>query len=91
MLTAKLTLAFTLSWNVVSVSAAHGDDYAKTMGPVAFLWPPDREWGAAQDNTPPCGSASGVVNRTQFPMSKQSDFRPQTSCRSNMGTADGIK
>ncbi|KIW69580.1 hypothetical protein PV04_05450 [Phialophora macrospora] len=46
----------------------HGEEYEKTMGPVAFLWPPDREWGAAQDNTAPCGSAASVVNRTEFPL-----------------------
>ncbi|EXJ70767.1 uncharacterized protein A1O5_05757 [Cladophialophora psammophila CBS 110553] len=46
----------------------HGEEYEKTMGPVAFLWPPDREWGAAQDNTVPCGSAASVVNRTEFPL-----------------------
>ncbi|KAJ5155246.1 hypothetical protein N7492_008049 [Penicillium capsulatum] len=41
---------------------------ATDMGPAAFLWPPDRPWGAAQDNTPPCGSSEGVTNRTQFPL-----------------------
>lgn len=46
----------------------HGSDAAKSMGPAAFMWPPDREWGAAQDNTAPCGSASGVMNRTDFPL-----------------------
>ncbi|PSK37290.1 hypothetical protein B9Z65_2032 [Elsinoe australis] len=46
----------------------HGSDAAKSMGPAAFMWPPDRKWGAAQDNTAPCGSASGVVNRTDFPL-----------------------
>jgi hypothetical protein len=45
-----------------------GEDAAKSMGPVAFMWPPDREWGAAQDNTSPCGSSSGVRNRTDFPL-----------------------
>ena len=48
------------------VNAQTSDD----MGPVAFLWPPDRAWGAAQDNTPPCGSQAGVTNRTEFPLSK---------------------
>ncbi|KAJ5322833.1 hypothetical protein N7452_011122 [Penicillium brevicompactum] len=38
------------------------------MGPAAFLWPPDRAWGAAQDNTAPCGSSAGVTNRTEFPL-----------------------
>ncbi|RMZ84728.1 hypothetical protein DV737_g1058, partial [Chaetothyriales sp. CBS 132003] len=52
------------------VSAQHESDQDEFpgMGPVAFLWPPDREWGAAQDNTPPCGSAAGVTNRTDFPL-----------------------
>ena len=48
----------------------HGEEYEKTMGPVAFLWPPDREWGAAQDNTAPCGSTASVVNRTEYPLRK---------------------
>jgi hypothetical protein len=42
---------------------------ATDMGPAAFLWPPDRAWGAAQDNTAPCGSSAGVTNRTDFPLS----------------------
>ncbi|KAE8347796.1 hypothetical protein BDV24DRAFT_157273 [Aspergillus arachidicola] len=47
---------------------AHGEEEAKEMGPVAFMWPPDRVWGAAYDNTAPCGSSSGATNRTDFPM-----------------------
>ncbi|OQD81103.1 hypothetical protein PENANT_c029G05773 [Penicillium antarcticum] len=46
------------------VNAAEATD----MGPAAFLWPPDRAWGAAQDNTAPCGSTAGVTNRTEFPL-----------------------
>lgn len=42
---------------------------ATDMGAVAFLWPPDRAWGAAQDRTAPCGSSAGVTNRTEFPLS----------------------
>lgn len=45
---------------------------ATDMGPAAFLWPPDRAWGAAQDNTAPCGSSAGVTNRTEFPLSETS-------------------
>lgn len=41
-----------------------------TMGPVAFLWPGDRPWSASHDNTGPCGSSSGVTNRTEFPLSQ---------------------
>ncbi|EEP75980.1 conserved hypothetical protein [Uncinocarpus reesii 1704] len=48
--------------------STHGDDESDKMGPVAFMWPPDREWGAAEDNTAPCGSAQGVTNRTDFPL-----------------------
>ncbi|KAG9769816.1 hypothetical protein KCU88_g6787, partial [Aureobasidium melanogenum] len=51
-----------------SVLAAHGEDYAKTMGPVAFLWPDDRIWDADHDNSAPCGTASPPNNRTQFPL-----------------------
>ncbi|OJJ98450.1 hypothetical protein ASPACDRAFT_1881849 [Aspergillus aculeatus ATCC 16872] len=41
---------------------------ATDMGAAAFLWPPDRAWGAAQDRTAPCGSSAGVTNRTEFPL-----------------------
>lgn len=47
---------------------------ATDMGPAAFLWPPDRAWGAAQDNTAPCGSSAGVTNRTEFPLSEAFSF-----------------
>jgi hypothetical protein len=40
------------------------------MGPAAFLWPTNRAYSAANDNTAPCGSAAGVTNRTDFPMSR---------------------
>lgn len=40
------------------------------MGPVAFLWPDDRPWSASSDNSGPCGSADGVTNRTEFPLSQ---------------------
>ncbi|KAK7960633.1 hypothetical protein PG996_011277 [Apiospora saccharicola] len=49
----------------------HGQGAEGTeMGPVAFLWPSDRPWSAAADNVSPCGSASGVTNRTIFPLSQ---------------------
>ncbi|OKL55912.1 hypothetical protein UA08_08819 [Talaromyces atroroseus] len=38
------------------------------MGPAAFLWPTNRVFSAVNDNTAPCGSAAGVSNRTDFPM-----------------------
>jgi hypothetical protein len=47
---------------------------AADMGPAAFLWPPDRTWGAEQDNTPPCGSSAGVTNRTELPLSEHSSL-----------------
>ncbi|KAI1382296.1 hypothetical protein F4677DRAFT_401556 [Hypoxylon crocopeplum] len=50
---------------------AHGEGAEGTiMGPVAFLWPDDRPWSASTDNSGPCGSPSGVVNRTTFPLSQ---------------------
>ncbi|KAI1383313.1 uncharacterized protein F4822DRAFT_73213 [Hypoxylon trugodes] len=50
---------------------AHGDGYEGTiMGPAAFLWPEGRTWSASTDNSGPCGSPSGVVNRTQFPLTQ---------------------
>ncbi|KAK3297354.1 uncharacterized protein B0H64DRAFT_391991 [Chaetomium fimeti] len=39
------------------------------MGPAAFFWPPDRAWSEQTDNTAPCGSVTGVGNRTEFPLS----------------------
>ncbi|KAI1146432.1 hypothetical protein F4825DRAFT_195393 [Nemania diffusa] len=52
---------------------AHGEGVEGTVqGPVAFLWPDDRPWSAAADNVAPCGSSSGVSNRTAFPLSQGS-------------------
>ncbi|EFQ26797.1 uncharacterized protein GLRG_02617 [Colletotrichum graminicola M1.001] len=38
------------------------------MGPAAFMWPADRVWSGDMDNQEPCGSRSGVGNRTEFPL-----------------------
>lgn len=54
----------------LALAQDHGDDAAREMGPVAFMWPPDRLWGADQDNHAPCGSAASVSNRTVFPLRK---------------------
>lgn len=57
----------------------HGEGVVGTkMGPVAFLWPDDRNWSATADNTAPCGSTDGVVNRTDFPLSKYPQPRIET-------------
>ncbi|KAF2749822.1 hypothetical protein M011DRAFT_492844 [Sporormia fimetaria CBS 119925] len=42
------------------------------MGPVAFMWPPDRPWADSHDNIRPCGSAAGVGERTVFPLTQGS-------------------
>lgn len=59
--------------SLIALSAAgvwaHGEEGAKEMGPVAFMWPPDRKWGEKYDNNAPCGSSTGPVNRTDFPLS----------------------
>lgn len=53
------------------MATTHGEgDEGTIMGPVAFLWPDDRSWNAAYDNSGPCGSSSGVTNRTEFPLSQ---------------------
>lgn len=63
-----------LIYLLLSVSFAlaqgHGEEESKEMGPVAFMWPPDRDWGAAFDNTAPCGSVDETLDRTEFPMRK---------------------
>ncbi|KAL4993124.1 hypothetical protein BDV10DRAFT_33001 [Aspergillus recurvatus] len=61
-------LALLIALSTVAMTQTHGEEAAKEMGPAAFLWPPDRTWGAAYDNNAPCGSTSGVSNRTQFPL-----------------------
>ncbi|KAM7197125.1 hypothetical protein V8F33_005784 [Rhypophila sp. PSN 637] len=45
-----------------------GQESAPEQGPAGFMWPPDRVWSAAMDNTAPCGSADGVKSRTEFPL-----------------------
>ncbi|KAJ8120952.1 hypothetical protein ONZ43_g2475 [Nemania bipapillata] len=58
---------------VTAAEEAHGEGVEGTVqGPVAFLWPDDRPWTAAADNVGPCGSSSGVSNRTSFPLSQGS-------------------
>ncbi|POR33767.1 Uncharacterized protein TPAR_06041 [Tolypocladium paradoxum] len=55
-----------LAWLAAVSTAAKTS--AEDMGPAAFMWPPDRVWSAAMDNTPPCGSVAGASNRTAFPL-----------------------
>ncbi len=70
-------LAWLAASQLVSAVPAHGDgDEGSIMGPVAFLWPEDRAWDAADDNIGPCGSSSGVTNRTIFPLSKSLSGKP---------------
>ena len=64
-----------IALSAVGGLCAHGDEASKDMGPAAFLWPPDRPWGAAYDNNAPCGSSTGTVNRTNFPLSKTVSIR----------------
>ncbi|KAK6343873.1 hypothetical protein TWF696_007526 [Orbilia brochopaga] len=68
MVRSSLLLAVAASATAVS-AAVHGEGAeGSIMGPVAFLWPEDRPWSAAADNTAPCGSTSGPMNRTAFPL-----------------------
>ncbi|KAI0508440.1 hypothetical protein F5B22DRAFT_649934 [Xylaria bambusicola] len=58
---------------VAEDSKAHGEGTEGTVqGPVAFLWPEDRPWSSSTDNSGPCGSPNGVINRTSFPLSQGS-------------------
>ncbi|KAH7264360.1 hypothetical protein B0J15DRAFT_524497 [Fusarium solani] len=56
----------------VAASAYAAIDMGDTdeMGPAAFMWPADRVWSAAMDNTAPCGSVANPGNRSEFPMQK---------------------
>lgn len=64
-----------IALSAVGGLCAHGDEASTEMGPAAFMWPPDRLWGAAYDNNAPCGSSTGAVNRTNFPLSKTIHIR----------------
>ncbi|KAJ0107655.1 hypothetical protein J7T55_010260 [Diaporthe amygdali] len=65
------TLATVASLAMSARAEVHGASAEGTvMGPVAFLWPDDRPWSASNDNSGPCGSAEGVTNRTEFPLSQ---------------------
>lgn len=56
---------------VMASSAYAAIDFGgkESMGPAAFMWPADRVWSAAMDNTAPCGTVAGPGNRTGFPLS----------------------
>lgn len=54
-----------------SVATAANPTTSDDMGPAAFMWPEDRVWSAAADNTAPCGSVARVGNRTNFPLSME--------------------
>lgn len=49
---------------------AHSEEDFEHMGPLGFMWPEDREWVEETGMTGPCGNTEGVVNRTEFPLSK---------------------
>lgn len=61
----KMLLALVLGASAVAAQMTSGE-----MGPAAFMWPPDRVWSAAADNTAPCGSIARVGNKTRFPLSE---------------------
>lgn len=66
-----LSLLAVLPWLARAQTHGEGEE-GSSMGPVAFLWPSDRVWDAAYDNTAPCGSVAGPSNRTIFPLSQGS-------------------
>lgn len=66
----KLFLTSLALW--APLASAQDDDDAEftDMGPAAFMWPADRVWSAAADNTAPCGSVADPSDRTDFPLRK---------------------
>lgn len=65
----KSIVAMTMLAGFSAAQSVHGSGALGTvMGPVAFLWPADRAWDGAHDNTGPCGSTAAIVNRTLFPI-----------------------
>lgn len=67
-LSTAVVVTSTLATSYVAAQS-HGEEFAQTMGPVSFMWPPDREWSEDYENTAPCGSASGpMTNRSMFPL-----------------------
>lgn len=61
------------------------------MGPVGFNWPIGRKWSYTEDRSSPCGSADGVGDRTEFPLSKLDretlpGIDPEQKIRSRPGT-----
>ncbi|KXH64266.1 hypothetical protein CSAL01_13372 [Colletotrichum salicis] len=57
-----------LALGLASVACAQHTKQDDEMGPAAFMWPADRVWSGDMDNQAPCGSKSGVANRTEFPL-----------------------
>ncbi|GMF05618.1 unnamed protein product [Ambrosiozyma monospora] len=51
-----------------ALALEHGSEYANTMGEIAMLYPEDREWSEEAETIAPCGTHSGVGNRTEFPL-----------------------
>ncbi|KAM0278203.1 hypothetical protein ACHAQH_005318 [Verticillium albo-atrum] len=66
---AAVALLFSLPAGVLAHSK---EDYAN-MGPLGFMWPPDREWNEEHGMEAPCGTAAGPVNRTEFPLTPSSN------------------
>lgn len=53
----------------LSFVLAHSKEDMKHMGALGLMWPPDREWSEEEAREAPCGSPTGVVNRTEYPLS----------------------
>ncbi len=74
---ARLTtavIALVLAFGQTAAAEGIPKGATEGMGPAAFMWPPDRVWSAAADNTAPCGSIAGIVNRTTFPLRESRSF-----------------
>ncbi|CAK7205702.1 hypothetical protein SEUCBS139899_008481 [Sporothrix eucalyptigena] len=52
----------------LAVRTVCAEDIDSNLGAAGFLFPTEREYSAAADQTAPCGSVAQVGNRTDFPI-----------------------
>ncbi|CAK7243488.1 MAG: hypothetical protein STHCBS139747_005013 [Sporothrix thermara] len=52
----------------LAARTVRAEDIDSNLGAAGFLFPTEREYSAAADSTPPCGSVAQVGNRTDFPI-----------------------
>lgn len=67
----RVTVAALALTSIFPSILAHSKEDFASMGPMGFMWPEDREWVDDEHAMRgPCGSSTGPINRTVFPLSK---------------------